>query len=160
MLHHPLISDSTFSGFKLRLLQRWRFASAIRRDQLIDILHMLAQPPLSDAPGVNADTWQTALGQALEHLEQEGAGNVVLAASEIQKVFPNDLAKAGQVIAQNACVGRASLVGINQWFDSMMNQVSQRFIVHTRIWTVVFVLILDHIARAFVSNKSKRRSGR
>src|SRR5436190_17870900 len=47
VLHHPLISDSTFSGFRLKLLQRWRFASAIRKDELIEILHMLAQPPVS-----------------------------------------------------------------------------------------------------------------
>src|SRR5437660_6672964 len=38
VLHHPLISDSTFSEVLPRLLSRWRLASAIRKDELLAIL--------------------------------------------------------------------------------------------------------------------------
>src|SRR6267378_3418249 len=32
VLHHPLISDSTLSGVRAWLVQRWSLASAIRKD--------------------------------------------------------------------------------------------------------------------------------
>jgi hypothetical protein len=76
-------------------------------------------------------------------------------------VFPNDLAKAGQVIAQNAGVGRAlarrhqSMVRFDD--ESSLSAVCS---VHTNLDSRFSALILDHTARAFVSNKSKRRSGR
>ncbi len=53
---------------------------------------MLAQPPpLSDAAEATPDTWQTALDNALEYLDQEGAENVALAAPPIKKVFTDAL---------------------------------------------------------------------
>src|SRR5262245_44023861 len=42
VLHHPLVSDSSFSGFRTRLFARWKLASTIRKDELLEILHRLA----------------------------------------------------------------------------------------------------------------------
>ncbi len=85
---------------------------------MIEILHMLAQPPpLSDAAEATPDTWQTALDNALEYLDQEGAENVALAAPAIKKVFPDDPVKAGQVIAQMLASAERLSGGINQWFE-------------------------------------------
>ncbi len=104
---------------------------------------MLAQPPpLSDAGEATPDTWQTALGKALEYLDQEGAENVALAAPAIKKVFPDDPVKAGQVIAQMLASAERLSGGINRWFDSMMDRVSQRFSVQVRLWTVVFSVLV------------------
>jgi hypothetical protein len=50
VLQHPLISDSVFSRFDWALFRRWKLASAIRKDELIDILHLLANEPAGPPP--------------------------------------------------------------------------------------------------------------
>src|SRR5689334_10999666 len=50
VLHHPLISDSTFSKFGSRWVSRWKLANAIREDELIDILKLLVKQPPSGSP--------------------------------------------------------------------------------------------------------------
>jgi len=52
ILHHPLISDSTFSSVarKFPLVARWKLASSIRKQELISVLRNLnevAQDPQS-----------------------------------------------------------------------------------------------------------------
>ena len=49
VLHHPLISDSTFSGFTHCLTGRWKLANAVRKDELVKILRLLAKPPAGGA---------------------------------------------------------------------------------------------------------------
>lgn len=142
VLHHPLISDSTLSSRFDGLFSRWKLASAVRKDELIEILHKLAQPPAPPAAGQTADTWQTRLHTALQELDQEPAENLVLAAPGIRQLFPNDPAKAEQVITQMTAAAEHLSGSIDQWFDSMMDRVSQRFVVHTRIWTIVFSLLI------------------
>ena len=44
VLRHPLISDSTLSRFGFKLFNRWKLASVIRKDELIEILRLLARP--------------------------------------------------------------------------------------------------------------------
>jgi hypothetical protein len=141
VLLHPLVSDSTLSGLG-GVAKRWILASAIRKDELIEILHMLA----GSAPGqtgaqASAD-WQAALAKSLEQLDQEAAKNVLLAAPEIRKLFPNDPDKAEQVIDQMTTSAEHLTGSINQWFDSMMDRVSQRFTVHMRIWTIIFSVLV------------------
>jgi len=143
VLHHPLISDSTLSSRFHGWFTRWKLASAVRQDELLEILHRLAQPPAPQAPGqAVVDTWQTRLYAALEQLDQEPAQNLVLAAPAIRQLFPNDPAKAEQVITQMTTAAEHLSGSITQWFDPMMDRVSQRFIVHTRIWTIVFSLLI------------------
>ena len=42
VLQHPLISDSSFSGFDTRFVTRWKLASTIRKEELLEILHRLS----------------------------------------------------------------------------------------------------------------------
>lgn len=142
VLHHPLISDSTFSRFTVGLVNRWKLASAIRKGELIEILHMLGQPASPAAAGQANVTWQPKLRNALEQLDREAAGNVVLAAPEIRKLFPSDPAKSEQLLTQMMASAEHVSGSINQWFDSMMDRVKQRFAVHARIWTVAFSLVI------------------
>src|SRR5207245_8474793 len=44
VLYHPLISDSAFSRFDCALFRRWKLASAIRQEELISVLQLLAKP--------------------------------------------------------------------------------------------------------------------
>jgi hypothetical protein len=141
VLNHPLVSDSTLSGAG-SLAKIWTLASAIRKDELIEILHMLARPTSGQIGAQASATWQGVLAQALEQLDKEAAENVVLAAPEIKKLFPNDPDKAQQVIDQMMTSAERLSGSINQWFDWMMDRVSQRFVVHTRIWTIVFSVLV------------------
>ncbi len=138
VLHHPLISDSTFSRFGARLLGRWKLASAIRKDELIGILHILAESPPAAASGANTETWQPKLRDALEQLDRDAAGSVVLAAPEIRKLFPGDADKSEQVLAQMMTSAEHVSGTINAWFDSTMDRVKQRFAMHARISTIIF----------------------
>jgi hypothetical protein len=145
VLHHPLISDSTLSGSRAWLFQRWKLASAIRQDELIEILHMLVQlPPAQESQA--SDLWKTVLAKSLEQLNQGSADNLLVASPEIRKLFPNDPAKAEQVIAQLLTSAEHLSGSIDQWFDSMMDRVSQRFVVHMRIWTILFSVLLAFAA--------------
>lgn len=122
VLHHPLISDSSASKRRVgrwawmhwlpprwNLFHRWKLANAIRRDELIDLLHHLADAPAAQ-PGQPVPEWQAAL--------------------------------------QNANLTQVKFQ-IEQWFDTTMDRVSQRFAMHSRVFTVVlaggvaFALHLD-----------------
>ena len=97
VLHHPLISDSTFSKFAPkwswlnRSIARWKLATAIRKEELINILDKVASTP-AGAP-LNAQ-----LSQVKRH--------------------------------------------VDAWFDTIMDRVSQRFAMSTRMWTVCFAFLL------------------
>jgi hypothetical protein len=141
VLHHPLVSDSTLSGAG-GLAKIWTLASAIRKEELLEVLHMLAQPA-SGQTGAQASTdWQAALAKSLEQLDKGAAENVLLAAPEIIKLFPDNPDKAKQVIDQLMTSAEDFSARINQWFDWMMDRVSQRFAVHMRIWTIVFSVVV------------------
>ena len=182
VLRHPLISDSTLSRFGFKLFNRWKLASVIRKDELIEILRLLARPseeagsgdrvdatvsrvghaatwPHAAAPeprrsqqrdrtregdstGRTPDSWQTALFNSLKQLDQETAADLELAAAEIKKLFPDDPGRAEQIVSQ-VMRSAEQLPGIiNQWFDSVMDRVSQRFVTHTRIWTIIFSILV------------------
>jgi hypothetical protein len=103
---------------------------------------MLTPPPSGQTDAQTSTDWQAALAKSLEQLDKEAAKNVLLAAPEIKKLFPNDPDKAGQVIDQMMTSAEHLSGSINQWFDWMMDRVSQRFAVHTRIWTIVFSVLV------------------
>jgi hypothetical protein len=109
VLHHRLISDSTLSMMGLKLLDRWKLATAIRKEELIEILQSLARPAElgelresagtePDSPRRSADPWRAALLKSFQRPNQRPAEEVTLAASEIRKLIPDDSAKAEQVI--------------------------------------------------------------
>src|SRR5689334_6491367 len=83
VLHHSLISDSSFSRWNAWLLRRWRLASAIRQDELIDILRLLAKPPPEQPSPDGKEPWEVALGRALDKLDPKTADDIVLVANEL-----------------------------------------------------------------------------
>ena len=87
-LHHPLISDSTFSGLKTGLAGRWKLANAIRKEELVKILRLLAKPPVGGPAPDAPNTWETALNESLDNLHAEDAEKLLAAAPEIKKLFP------------------------------------------------------------------------
>ena len=142
VLHHPLISDSTLSRFDVWLFKRWKLASAIRKEELIHVLHVLASTATVSPDGKQTDEWRTALAKGLDNLDPKAVDNLALVADDIKKHLPDDPAQAQQII--NQITGSAELLSnsIQQWFDSTMDRVSQRFTSQTRIATVIFSVLV------------------
>ncbi len=140
VLHHPLISDSTFSGFGNRLLARWKLANAVRKDELVQILRLLAER--APASAAAAPDWQTKLKDSLDKLDPQAADDLAQVVAGVQKLFPNDAAKVQRLVAPMVDAAAALPGQIEQWFDTIMDRSSQRFALHVRIWTVIFAFIL------------------
>jgi hypothetical protein len=138
VLHHPLVSDSTLSTLRTRLAGRWRLASAIREDELIDILHRLVGDDATVAAG---EPWQAALKTAFDRLDRNAAEQVLLAARGVQPGAATAGASArgaADLLAQSEMLSR----GVRDWFSPMMDRVSQRFAYQMRMWTVVFSFVI------------------
>lgn len=140
VLHHPMISDSSFSGVTGSILRRWKLASAIRKDELIDALHHLAEDPGN--PSDTRPEWQVQLALALDRLTDDTADRVAAAAPEIKKLFPDDPAKSERIISEMLKAGEKTVGTVNRWFDPVMDRVSQRFGVQMRTWTVGLSIVL------------------
>jgi hypothetical protein len=139
VLQHPLISDSTFSGFRTRLITRWKLASTIRKEELLEILHRLSS---GDGGGTAAgsEPWRVALQGALDRFDRAAIDQVIAGVREARVLPPiggtgtsvEDMVKAAALLPRN----------IDEWFGPVMDRVSQRFALHTRVWTVVFSFVL------------------
>ena len=137
VLHHPLISDSAFSAVLPRLLTRWRLGTAIRKDEFLEILRTLAASP-AGMPG----TWQAALQSSFDKLTAAEVEKVMPAVAKVRAALADDPALAGRLIAPLLTATEEMPAKIGQWFDSMMDRVAQRFVMHTGLWTVIFSFVL------------------
>jgi len=88
VLSHPLISTTMVK------YRPWCYASVIRREELINIIDLLAKSGEAD--------WQKCLQSNLDAVKRM----------------------------------------VDQWFDSMVDRVKQFFVKRTRIWTVLFSVIV------------------
>jgi hypothetical protein len=75
VLHHCLISDSTFSKFTpewnwlKKSIARWKLATAIRKDELTGILNRIATPADSATPSDAAVALKGKLSQVTSHVD-------------------------------------------------------------------------------------------
>ena len=140
ILHHPLISDSTLSGRKHGIFGRWKFASAIRKDELLEIVRILGRP--DDAGTQGTEAWRIALRNSMDRLLPAEGEKLMVVLPEIKKLFPDDPAKVELVMAQLIPTAERLTTELDNWFHSVMDRVSQRFSMHTRCWTVIFSVIV------------------
>ena len=131
VLTHPLISDSSVSRFKWlakrvpvlgRLLNRMQLARAIRLDELVRVLNVVA--PQSK---LAADT--AAAGARIAITGQPGAPPTI---ADIERMV-------GPAANKQLTFAKEDL---EAWFGTAMDRVSQRFAVHVRVWTVVFSIAI------------------
>ena len=141
VLQNTLVSDSTMSKFESALAGRWRLASAIRKEELVEILHSLASQSEPPAGG-QAPPWAAALQGSMEDLDRPEADRLLQIVPMIRAALPNDAAGADEIITRLTTTVESMSGTIEQWFDSVMDRVSQRFVMTTRIWTIVFSVLL------------------
>ena len=86
------------------------------------------------------------LKNALDTLDAGEADKLLQLAPKINELFPDNPARADEIIS-NLTGSAEQLSGhINQWFDSVMDRVSQRFVTHMRIWTIIFSIVIAFAA--------------
>ena len=66
----------------------------------------------------------------------------MLVVPKMQAVFADDPAQAALVLAPLLTAAEELSAKIDRWFDSVMDRVSQRFALHTRLWTAIFSFVL------------------
>ncbi len=141
-LHHPLISDSAMSGLESRLFGRWKLASAVRKREFIQILRALGQQAESGTPQPPAAPWADALRRSLEEVDPAAAERLLRLAPTLKQMLQDDPAWADEIILQLTSSAERLTARLNQWFDAMMDRVAQRFTMHTRVWTVIFSVLV------------------
>jgi len=165
ILQHELISDSTFSQAgnmwlvgpmvnalskvwpASRLIPRWRYATAIRLEELMRALqHKSATLPAAQAAvltallnDTNPDAYRTLtmLNAALQAIAPPAPPAPVPAGPA-----PSYAVQVDKILQQVTDAAQQSVGKLETWFSSTMDRVAQRFAVQIRIWTVVFAFLL------------------
>jgi hypothetical protein len=169
ILQHELISDSTFSragnmwfvGSLVQRLEdswpgswfipRWRYATAIRPEELVRILQdRIASLPANQAgiltnllaaPDPESDRKLQMLNAALRAITPPPP----VAAGQADRV-PNYAVQVDKIFQQVTDTAQEAVGKLETWFSSTMDRVAQRFVVQLRIWTVAFAFLLAFAA--------------
>ena len=142
VLTHSVISDSMFADAESALVQNWQLASGISKDELIQILRTLAKQADPAISGPKPPEWAVALKNSLDQLDRVAADKLLAISPALQQAIPPEVGNADDIIAQLAASTEQLAGTINQWFDNVMDLVAQRFTMHTRVWTVVFSVLI------------------
>jgi hypothetical protein len=143
ILHHRLISDSTFAGVSraFPLASRWKLASAIRKEELIAVLHNLHE--MAKDPH-NADEeikkLEAPIKQVLKAISVAPIADISRLITEIH-LMKGETAAAEKKAAELVRSIRKSSDEFAFWFDACMDRVSQRFAMKIRLWTVAVALV-------------------
>ncbi|MEY2489894.1 MAG: hypothetical protein QOC70_1836 [Verrucomicrobiota bacterium] len=172
VLTHCAISDSAMSMLTTlsdripvlaRLRQRWKTASAIRPDELYDILKEMKNgvvtnsginppPVLTQAATALQNTATEILGGLMATVDPKTAEAIDAVALRADKLIGTEIGQAKALIAHYANMTDACFVNLEKQFNSVQDRAQQWFTLHTRLITVVaavvaaFVLQLDTIA--------------
>ena len=126
-LRHPAVTPSG------------KTAKVIGSEELHAVLQDLAASP--GAP--LTDRAKEALNKALTGaVPQESLDHAEKLASEFKKLYPNEAAKMDEAL--NLTQQKAHRLGsdFETWFDTIMSRSTDRFVLRTRVWTVVFSVLL------------------
>lgn len=148
VLTHRLVSDSWFSNNRVamriaakfpvlgKLFSRFQIASAIRPVELTDILRHLSANTFAGQP-VAAEI-RTLLGSAASATASERASRAASAVAGAPAAGTPGTTAAVPVIQSAVDAVRDTAGRLEDWFNSMMDRVSQKFAMYMRLWTVVF----------------------
>jgi hypothetical protein len=157
VLRHPIISDSTMSRFghllnHLPIINRWTLASTIRIDEFVGILGKLG-----DANGDQTRAAMAAIATAARQsvtpeveaiVEQVNAIRASLAGLQAPRSSAGNPAPISPEIQLDKLLEKlpatveGGLSDLKSWFDAAMDRAAQRFTLHSRVWTLVFAVIV------------------
>lgn len=143
ILQQPVISDSMFSMSSRIAPHLWKRATAIRPDELLQILKDIAGT--TAVPANAPATPPQAAARILATLHTTTAAtDAALAALNAQ--LPALAAQSGtDLINQLNSATNVALSNLEKWFNSAQDRAQQWFAMHTRVWTVIFSLIVAFV---------------
>lgn len=114
-------------------------AKVIGLKELLAVLYDLTN---SSKPSLKKETKEKLNEVLRSAVPQESQYHAERLAKEFKSLFPNESVKMDE--ATNLFQQKAGKLasGFNTWFDTIMNRSTDRFVKNTRIWTVVFAVLL------------------
>jgi hypothetical protein len=142
---HPWRSGAILGVVFGGLLSRWRLATSIRLDELVDLLEKLSAP----AGGTLPDPAQRAMLVIAGESRSRTRPKANPVSAQMERMFrdTSDEGDGGVAVAvekavtQNSGHAEPRVEGLNQWFEHAMDRASQRFTVQARAITVVLSLV-------------------
>jgi hypothetical protein len=145
VLTHPAVSDSVLSMAKNWPLA-WKRASAIRPEELLDVLHRIAEK--TAVPAGSPATVEEAAARLVDGLGKSGANAldsaaIALALDEMRKQLPALVAQKGaRAIREFEAASNVTLHNLEKYFNASQDRAKQWFAMHTRIITVIAAVVV------------------
>jgi hypothetical protein len=145
LCEHSWRSGAILGAVAGGLISRWRLATSIRLDELVDLLEKLSAP----AGGTLPDPAQRAMLVIAGETRSRTRPKTNPVSPQMERMFrdTSDEGDGGVAVAVEKAVTQISghaeprVEGLNQWFEHAMDRASQRFTVQARVITVVLSLV-------------------
>jgi hypothetical protein len=153
VLKHPSVSHT------------WSRTTALRPRELVLILEDVVKNPTKHKLDLaQNDTLKKLIHDAAPAVSAQQAGQALQVVDELSKIFPQQVEAVRGAVDRALRAKSALEQSVHQWFDTVMDRTTERFLVHTRIATVAFgfalafVLHVDsiHIVRELSASKELR----
>jgi hypothetical protein len=162
ILTRPVISDSMLSMAtkfwdKVPILawfrQRFKKASAIRADELLELIKRIATRGGAGNSGASQSLQNTAtaLLKNLNDADPHTANAIAAFEAQFSVLAQKEVSQAKALIQQAAMTTDVAMINLERWFNSAQDRAQQWFAIHTRIISVIaaiiaaFILQLDSI---------------
>ena len=116
-----------------------KVAKVIGSKELLTVLQDLANSPNTSLGGKTKDALKEVISSTVSQESQYHAEKL---ATEFKSLFPNEVAKMEISLELFDKKSKKLESDFNTWFDTIMNRSTDRFVKRTRIWTIVFAIIL------------------
>ncbi len=153
VLKHPSVSHA------------WSRTTAIRPSELVLLLEDVVRDPGRHKLNLAQSPAFTKLVQgAAPGVSAQQAGQALQVVDELSKIFPQQI-EAVKGAVDRALQAKSELeTKVNQWFDTVMDRTTERFLMQTRLATIAFGFVLAfalhidsiHIVRELSANKELR----
>jgi hypothetical protein len=127
-----------------RIIPRWRYATAIRPEELVRAIHDKIDSLAAGHPAIQI------LSDVLAARDQETDRRLQMLNAALQEIRlpspaatgPNYAVQVDKILQQVTDAAQQSVGKLDTWFSSVMDRVAQRFAVQVRFWTVVFAFLV------------------
>ena len=139
VLTHPVISDSSLSMAR-SWPTAWKRASAIRPNELLEILEHLAGQTV--VPATGPKTVEEAAAKMLLVLRTPSSATSTTIAALTAQLPALAAQKGKDIINEFNVATNVALGNVEQWFDSTQDRAKQWFAMHARVVSVIAAVVV------------------
>jgi hypothetical protein len=140
ILTDELVSDSIFSKRTAEFLMRWQRASAIRVDDVLDVLRKLSASKPPEVPQHVVDAARTIL-EKFDQLKRDADAKSA-EGIDYRSLLPALIQREGiAAIDQVKAASDVAMRQVEAWFNSAQDRARQWFTMNTRVVTVICACI-------------------